>query len=96
MSTYLLSGSFWAQTAERAVKTFAQASVALLTGDGLNLLTVDWQNVVSVAALAAVVSVLTSVGSGPLSRNGTPSLVRSSRKTVQAVEAGAGATVASN
>lgn len=77
MSSYLVTGSFWAQTAERAVKTFAQAAVALLTGDGLGLLSVDWQNVISVAGLAALVSVLTSVASGQISRDGTPSLVPS-------------------
>jgi hypothetical protein len=86
MSSYLVSGTFWAQTAERAVKTFAQAAVALLTGDGLNLLTVDWKNVVSVAALASVVSVLTSVGSGQFSRNGTPNLLRPDRRTATPAE----------
>ena len=76
MSSYLVTGSFWAQTIERSVKTFAQAAIALLTGEGLGLLDVNWYNVVSVAGLAAVVSVLTSVGSGPFGQNGTPNLVR--------------------
>lgn len=87
MSSYLLSGSFWAQTAERAVKTFAQAAIALLTGDGLGLLTVDWKHVASVAGLAAVVSVLTSVASGPFSQNGTPNLIRPGKAVAQPVDA---------
>ncbi|MFS8477474.1 MAG: holin [Micromonosporaceae bacterium] len=86
MSSYLLSGSFWAQTAERAVKTFAQAAIALLTGDGLGLLTVDWKHVASVAGLAAVVSVLTSVASGPFSQNGTPNLIRPGKAVAQPVD----------
>lgn len=80
MSTFLVSGSFWAQTVERAVKTFAQAAIALLTGQGLGLLAVDWKHVLSVAGLAAVVSVLTSVGSGPFNQSGSPSLVGQPRK----------------
>jgi hypothetical protein len=84
MSSYLVTGSFWSQTVERAVKTFAQAAVALLTGDGLGLLSVDWQNVASVAGLAALVSVLTSVGSGQISRNGTPNLVQPRAKVAPA------------
>jgi hypothetical protein len=76
MSSYIVSGAFWAQTAERAVKTFAQSAIALLTGQGIGLLDINWQHVLSVAGLAAVVSVLTSVGSGPFSQNGTPNLVR--------------------
>lgn len=88
MSSYLVSGSFWAQTVERSVKTFAQAAIALLTGEGLGLLTVDWQNVASVAALAAVVSLLTSIGSGPF--NGSPNLA--SRRAPQPAAPAAPAT----
>ncbi|HET8662151.1 MAG TPA: holin [Micromonosporaceae bacterium] len=75
MNTYLLSGSFWIQTVERSVKTFAQAAIALLTGEGLGLLALDVVNVVSVAGLAAVISVLTSVASGPVGPASSPSLV---------------------
>jgi hypothetical protein len=82
MSSYLVTGSFWMQAAERAVKTFAQAAIALLTGEGLGLLTVDWTNVASIAGLAAVVSVLTSVASGPFT--GSPNLVRSRRQPAPA------------
>lgn len=64
---------FWVDSLERAVKTFAQAAVALLTAGATGLLDVDWTQIASVAGLAAVVSVLTSIGSGTL--HGTPSLV---------------------
>lgn len=49
---------------ERAVKTFAQAAAALLTASGIGLLDADWLQILSVAGMAAVVSVLTSVGTG--------------------------------
>lgn len=67
--------SFWRQAIERAVKTFAQAAVALLTGDGLGLLNIDWGTVGSVAGLAAVVSLLTSVATSGMGPQGTPSVV---------------------
>lgn len=58
---------------ERAVKTFAQSLAALLVADGTDLLTTNWGDRLSVAGMAAVVSVLTSVASGSLGSNG-PSL----------------------
>jgi hypothetical protein len=75
MSRYLLTGTFWLEALERAVKTFAQAALALLTGSGLGLFTINWVNVLSVAGLAGVVSVLTSIASGPFT-GGSPDLLK--------------------
>ena len=61
MTSYLLTAAFWLAAGERAVKTFAQSAVALLTAGGLGVLEVDWLAVLSVAGLALVVSVLTSI-----------------------------------
>jgi len=58
-----LKPSFWTDTAVRAIKTFAQSAVALLSANSIGLLAVDWVNLLSVAGLAAAVSVLTSVAS---------------------------------
>lgn len=66
-------GEFAVATAERAIKTFAQAAVAMLTGGAMGIVDVDWLNVLSVSALAAVVSVLTSIASAPAGGDG-PSL----------------------
>lgn len=52
---------FWVEALDRAVRTFAQALAALLVGDGVGVTDVDWLGALSVAGLAAVVSVLTSV-----------------------------------
>jgi len=55
---------FWKDAAERAVKTFAQTLVSLLTAAGLTtVLAVNWPLFLGTAALAALVSVLTSVAS---------------------------------
>jgi glyoxylate carboligase len=66
--------TFWVQTAERSLKTVAQAAAALLVGNGVGLLDADWVSVLSVAGMAGVVSVLTSIGSGYVGDD-SPSLV---------------------
>jgi hypothetical protein len=66
--------AFLAAAVERAVKTFAQTLAALLAGTGSGVLDVDWSGRLSVAGMAAVVSLLTSVASGGVGRAG-PSLV---------------------
>ncbi|WP_329013270.1 holin [Micromonospora rifamycinica] len=70
------TSQFWKQTLERAIKTFAQGSLALLAGDGLGVLDVDWGDVASVGALAAIASVLTSLVSVPAGEPDSPSLVQ--------------------
>lgn len=45
-------------------RTFAQALVATLLGDGLGVLSVDWQQSLSIAALAGLVSLLQIWGEG--------------------------------
>ena len=62
---------FWTAAAERAVKTFAQALVALFVA-GVTVLTIDWQQGLAVAGTAALV--LTSVASLRLGPFEGPSL----------------------
>lgn len=73
----LTSAQFWVDAAERAVKTVAQSAVALLGADASGLLTVDWGQVASVAGLAGVMSLLTSIASVNVGDKGTASAVRS-------------------
>lgn len=48
----------------RAIKTFAQVAVSMLTV-GQAVMDVNWVNVLSVSAVASVISVLTSVAGIP-------------------------------
>ena len=76
MRSVYLSWEFWAQTLERAVKTFAQSAVALIGTQLVGVTDLDWVQIASVAAVAAVVSVLTSIGSAPIgSDKASPSLL---------------------
>jgi hypothetical protein len=72
----MFTANFWKQAAERAVKTFAQASLALLTGNGLGLLDVNWGVVASVGGLAAVASLLTSIVTSGIGQPNDPSAVK--------------------
>lgn len=65
---------FWTATAERAVKTFAQSLAALLVADGTGILNTAWQDNLSVSGMAAVLSLLTSVGSSAATSQPGPSL----------------------
>jgi len=52
---------YWNFSAERAVKTVAQVAIATIGVGAVGILDVEWGQVVSVAALAGVMSLLTSV-----------------------------------
>lgn len=49
----------------RAAKTMAQTAVGMLTGSMVGIMEVDWIAVLSVSAMAGVVSVLTSIAGLP-------------------------------
>lgn len=68
--------TFWKDAIERAIKTFAQTLVTLLGAGAVDLLSVDWVSGLSVAGGAALVSVLTSVGSEHFGTSGTASLTK--------------------
>ena len=61
---------------ERAIKTFCQALVAVLTAGATGLMSVPWLSAIDMAGLAALLSVLTSVGSAPWGDPSTPSLTK--------------------
>nr|DAN55735.1 MAG TPA: holin [Caudoviricetes sp.] len=54
----------------RAIKTAAQTAVALISTNVIGITGVDWVAVASAAALAAVVSLLTSIAGIPEVREG--------------------------
>ena len=53
-------GTFWSGVGERAIKTFAQALLAFIPASA-TLAGVDWEQALGAAALAALLSVLTSL-----------------------------------
>ena len=58
--------SAWAKAAMiRAVRTVAQGALAAIGSNAMGITAVDWKGVVSMAALAGVVSLLTSLAGLP-------------------------------
>ena len=49
----------------RALKTVAQTMVGMLSGEAMGIMEADWMAVLSVALMAGVVSMLTSVAGLP-------------------------------
>jgi hypothetical protein len=53
---------YWSYAGERAIKTVAQTAIAIITASAaLSIVEVDFAQVVGVAALAGLMSLLTSV-----------------------------------
>lgn len=71
--------AFWKGLAERAIKTFAQSAVAAATigvvGNSTGVTDVNWLMILSIAALATLLSALTSIGNASFVA-GTPALGR--------------------
>lgn len=70
---------FWRDTAERSIKTAAQAGAAFFIVGETGVADVDWATVGGVAVVAAIASVLTSLASSPFGDEGTASLVREAK-----------------
>lgn len=69
-----MTTQFWKDLAERAVKTFAQSLLAVLTV-GVPIWELDWQGALGISATATVISALTSIASAGAGTPGTASLV---------------------
>jgi len=59
----MLTRRFWLDALERAVKTFAQSLVAVATAATVADVGASWKTWIGTAALAAAISILTSIGS---------------------------------
>ena len=66
---------FLRQLAERAIKTFAQTIVALTGATQMDWLTLDWQHLLITSAIAAGLSILTSIASDKIGPADSPSVV---------------------
>jgi len=71
----MITRTFIRDAAERAVKTSAQTLLGFFGAGLLDVVNADWEGGLSVAAGAAVLSLLTSIVSLPIGGNGTASLV---------------------
>lgn len=72
----MFSKLFILDAAERAVKTIAQTIVAtLLASEAIGLFDANWGDIFSVAGLAGVVSLLTSIASSQTGDSQSASLV---------------------
>ena len=67
---------FLVDLTERAVKTAAQTAVTVLGADKLDVLHVDWETVLGLSGGAALLSVLTSLGSERIGNGGTASATK--------------------
>lgn len=70
-----LSRAFWRAAAERAIRTFAQAFLAMAGFTAFDVLQADWAALLGVSTGAAVLSLMTSIVASEIGDKGTPSLV---------------------
>ncbi|WP_055563504.1 holin [Streptomyces atriruber] len=64
------TAAFWKATTERAIRTFAQALAAVLVAGATSLLDVEWGAAFATAGLAAVLAVLTAIGTAEVGAAG--------------------------
>lgn len=60
-----MTKEFWKAAAIRAIKTFAQAMVAQIGAGSIGVVQFDWLGAFSVAAMAAILSIFTSLAGLP-------------------------------
>ena len=83
----MLTKAFWKGAGERALKTFAQALVAVIGVGTVGLLDVDWLGALSAALLATVISLLTSIGNADFTAGQTPVIVEHDGGVTEAIHA---------
>jgi hypothetical protein len=70
----MFDSRFWIAAAERAIKTFAQAMIALIGTDLIGITELAWGQLLAASATATLLSILTSVASANFGPNLGPSL----------------------
>lgn len=71
----MFTSTFWKSAAERAIKTVAQALIAVLAATTFDWFTADWQAIAGTAATAGVLSLLSSIASAGMGDKGSTSLL---------------------
>ncbi|MFJ2766516.1 holin [Streptomyces sp. NPDC087300] len=85
------TAAFWKATAERAIRTFAQALAAVLVAGATSLLDVPWGAAFATAGLATLLAVLTAVGASEAGAKGPgiterPTTAKSKAATPEAAD----------
>jgi len=71
----LFTRAFLYATLERAIRSFAASLASLLTASGAGIIDTDWSEKLSVAGMAALVTILFSIGGGTFGKGDGPSFV---------------------
>jgi hypothetical protein len=71
----MFTTSFWKSAAERAIKTVAQALIAVLAATTFDWFNADWQAIAGTAATAGGLSLLSSIASAGIGDKGSTSLL---------------------
>ncbi|MGK5627527.1 holin [Streptomyces sp. URMC 123] len=80
----MFTAAFWKATAERAIRTFAQALAAVLTAGATDLISVDWKAALSTAGMAALLAVLTALATSGIGAKGGPGVMESPARRASA------------
>lgn len=72
----MFTATFWRSTAERAIKTIAQALIAVLAATTFDWFSADWKAIAGTALTAGVLSILSSIASSGIGDRTSPSLLR--------------------
>ena len=80
----LFSRAFLLATLERAIRSFAASLASLLTAAGTGLLDTDWNEKLSVSAMASLVTILFAIAGGTLGRGDGPSFIGQEKLTAPA------------
>ncbi len=73
------SGQFWKAAAERMIRAFAAGATGAFTAGATNLAEVPWQAALSAGVVAALVSLLISMGGSAVGPDAGPSLTGAER-----------------
>ena len=75
MARPLFTATFWLDTLERAVKTAAQSLLSLVGVNAVDVVSLNWQEMLITTGVATGLSVLTSIVSSGIGEPGTASVL---------------------
>ncbi|WP_309132626.1 holin [Brevibacterium sp.] len=66
----LVTREFWAATADRVAKTGAQSAITLIGAEAVNIVSLDWAEILGITATMMLLSVLSSIAGDVATKNG--------------------------